>query len=259
MGGINLMLSQKIKRHLTQLQQKKYRKEFQEFVVEGVKGVEEAINSDVEVILLVVEGSQRDEKEFAELIALAEKHDVPVEFCGRGDVDSIKSTDTFPGVLAVVAQDEMSLKDMTDGPIVVLDKINDPGNLGTIIRTADWFGIKQIILSEDCVDVYNPKVVRSTMGSLFHVNIFKSEHIDTALTKLKEEHSYIINALDMKGDSISKLKSKKNNVYLFGSESHGVRAELDELIDNRYTIPGKGDAESLNVAVAVGILMSKIT
>ncbi len=252
------MLSQKIKKHLTQLQQKKYRKEFQEFVIEGVKGVTEALQSDTEVILLVIEGSQRDKKEFVELIALAEEHDVPVEFCGRNDVDKIKSTDTFPGVLAVVAQDEMTLEDMTDGPIIVLDKINDPGNLGTIIRTADWFGIKNIILSEDCVDVYNPKVVRSTMGSLFHVSIFKADHIDTTLRTLKDEHGYKINALDMKGDNISKLKSNKNDIYLFGSESHGVRSELDELIDNRYTIPGSGEAESLNVAVAAGVLLAHL-
>lgn len=252
------MLSQKIKKHLIQLQQKKYRKEFQEFVIEGVKGVEEALKSDIEVILIVIEGSLRDEKEFVELIALAEDHDVPVEFCGRSDVTSIKSTDTFPGVLAIVAQGEVVLEDMTDGPIIVLDKINDPGNLGTIIRTADWFGLKQIILSEDCVDVYNPKVVRSTMGSLFHVNIFKTKHIDTTLATLKNNHGYIINALDMKGETISKLKSSQKNIYVFGSESHGVRAELDELIDNRYTIPGAGNTESLNVAVAAGILMSQL-
>ncbi|MBT3538642.1 RNA methyltransferase [Candidatus Parcubacteria bacterium] len=253
------MLSQKIQKHLKQLQQKKFRKEFEEFIVEGVKGVEEGLNSDADVALLVVEGNRRDENDIAELITLAEKSEIPVEFCGRKDVDDIKTTDTFPGVLAVIGQEQLDLEDVVEGPIICLDEVKDPGNLGTIIRTADWFGIKNIVLSEKCVDVYNPKVVRSTMGSIFHVNILRSENISKTLERLKKEFEYEVNALDMEGKDITKLKPKNKAVYLFGSESHGVSDALEELIDNRYTISGSGDAESLNLAISAGILMSRLS
>ncbi|HAT03154.1 MAG TPA: hypothetical protein DCS29_00035 [Candidatus Magasanikbacteria bacterium] len=252
------MLSQKIIKHLNQLQQKKYRKEFGEFIIEGVKGVDEAIKSDDEIILLIVEGGRRDEEEIRGIIEIAEKNNIPIEFCGRKDIDIIKTTDTFPGVLAVIEQKEIILEDIADGPVICLDQVKDPGNLGTIIRTADWFGIKNILVSEDCVDVYNPKVVRSTMGSIFHVTIFKSHDVLNSLKKLKKEFHYEINSLDMHGVTIAKLKPKNKAIYIFGSESHGVSHELDELIDTRYTIPGSGTAESLNVAISAGILMSKL-
>ncbi|PLX28500.1 hypothetical protein C0581_02005 [Candidatus Parcubacteria bacterium] len=253
------MLQKKIAKHLKQLGQKKFRKEFEEFVVEGIKGVGEALKSDAEVVLLVVEGNRRDEDEIAKLIVLAQQDNIPVEFCGRKDVDEIKTTDTFPGVLAVVGQEENDLEDIVDAPIICLHEVKDPGNLGTIIRTADWFGIKNILLSEECVDVYNPKVFRSTMGSLFHTTIFRSGNISKTLERLKEEFDYEVNALDMDGNDVSKLKSKNNAVYLFGSESHGVSDTLEELIDNRYTISGKGDAESLNLAISAGIVLYKLS
>ena len=171
------MLSKKIVQHINQLQQKKVRNEDREFLIEGVKGVSEALNSTLEVILLVIEGNRRDEPEFLNLIKKAEKNGVLVEFCGRGDIKDIKTTDTFPGVLAIVNQPDFTIQDLTDDKIICLDGIKDPGNLGTIIRTADWFGIKNILLSEDCVDVYNPKVVRSTMGSIFRMKIMESNNL----------------------------------------------------------------------------------
>ncbi|HBU06474.1 MAG TPA: RNA methyltransferase [Candidatus Magasanikbacteria bacterium] len=250
------MLSKSIIQHINKLGQKKVRSEECEFIIEGVKGVGEALESDLEVLLLVVEGNRRDEKDLADLIKLAENRDVPVEFCGRKEVDDIKTTDTFPGVLAIVEQSEIELGDL-EGNIICLDGVKDPGNLGTIIRTADWFGIKNIILAEDCVDPYNPKVVRSTMGSIFRVNIFESEKIVRDLEHLKKA-GYKLNGLVMNGTSLDKLKPGKNEVYILGSESHGIRPEVEKLLDKKYTIPGSGNAESLNVAVATGILLSKI-
>ncbi len=252
------MLSKKIVKHINKLGQKKVRHEEKEFIIEGVKGVDEALQSNAQILLLVVEGNRRDDEYFAELIKLAESKDVPVEFCGRGDVGSIKTTDTFPGVLAIVEQKEISLEEM-QGNIICLDGVKDPGNLGTIIRTADWFGIKSIILSEDCVDPYNPKVVRSTMGSIFHVNIFESERTVEDLGQL-QEMGYKLNGLVMDGEDLSKMKSGgEKQVYILGSESHGVRDEVEKILDKKYTISGSGDAESLNVAVAAGILISRLS
>ena len=253
------MLSKKIIQHINQLQQKKTRTEDQEFLIEGIKGVNEALASDLEVVLIVIEGNCRDEKEFADLIKKARKKDVLVEFCGRSDIKDIKTTDTFPGVLAIVNQPEFNIQDLIGDKIICLDGIKDPGNLGTIIRTADWFGIKNILLSEDCVDVFNPKVVRSTMGSIFRMKIMESKNLVKDLVYLQKQHQYKIYCLTMNGKDVDTLKSKTESIFVIGSESHGVRPEVEKISDAKYTISGKGEAESLNAAIAAGILISKIS
>lgn len=255
------MLPKSTIKHLNELQQKKHRTAAQEFIVEGVKGVSEAIQADAEVLLLVVDGNLRDEADMSALIKLAEQNEIQVEFCGRKDIGEIKTTDTFPGVLAVVQTNDIGLEEIAEGTIVALDGVKDPGNLGTIIRTADWFGIKNILLAEDSVDPYNPKVVRSTMGSIFRTDIFESQNLATSLKLLKEKFGYTVVSLEMNGVNLPEKLGKKGiekNIFLFGSESHGVRPEIAKFVDTKYTIPGKGQAESLNVAVAAAIVMSRI-
>lgn len=247
-------------KHINELQQKKHREAAQEFIVEGIKGVEEALENS-EVVLIVIDGALRDDADLQNIIATAEKDEVPVEFCGRKDIGEIKTTDTFPGILAVVSTNDIGLTEISSGPIIALDGVKDPGNLGTIIRTADWFGIQNILLAEDSVDPYNPKVVRSTMGSIFRTQIFESQHLATSLQMLKDKFGYKVVSLEMDGDVLPQKLLKQgaeNTVFLFGSESHGVRPELEKFIDLKYTIPGKGQAESLNVAVAAAIVMSRI-
>lgn len=249
------MLPSSLTKHLSKLQQKKYRKEFGEFIVEGIKGVEEAIAADAEILAVIVDGARREEKEIADLVLKLEKKNVSISFCGRKDIDDIKTTDTFPGIQAVVASRDVSLTDLDlSKPILFLDQINDPGNLGTIIRTADWFGVTNLVLSDGSVDPYNPKVVRSTMGSIFHVTIFESHNAVATLEHLKEK-GYSITGLDTKGKPIRTLKSAKKQVYIFGSESHGIRQEILPLLDETIAIPGQGRAESLNVGVAVGVVL----
>lgn len=255
------MLSDKIKKHLNKLEQKRYRKEFSEFVVEGVKGVFEAVNSDYDIALILIEASRRDDKDIREIVKKAERKEIYIEFANKTDLEKISSTETFPGILAIVSQKEFFLDDFFQSQtLIFLDAVNDPGNLGTIIRTADWFGIKKIILGEKSVDIYNPKVVRSTMGSIFHVDIIRIENSKNILERLKKE-KFIINSLELKGENIEKIKlnKKQKNVFLFGSESHGLNTELEKFIDKSYTISGLGQAESLNLAVSAGIIMYKIT
>jgi len=252
------MLAKNVSKHLNKLQQKKYRREYKEFVVEGVKGVDEALASANEVLTLVVEGKRRDEPEFKTLITAAEAKGTAIMYCGRNDIDLIKSTETFPGILAVLAMPEIVLEDFLPGHIICLDRVQDPGNLGTIIRTADWFGVKNILLSEESVDVYNPKTVRGTMGSIFHLQVFVSKNLVSSLKSLVEKKDYRVVSLELGGQDISSLKVKEPTIFVFGSESHGLRPALAELVEERYTIPGNGGAESLNLAIAAGILMSKL-
>lgn len=255
-------MDKKTVKHIGNLQQKKYRAEFHEFLVEGIKGVGEALASGADIVLIIAEGSRRGEPGIEGVLASAQKKGIPVEFAGRADISALKTTDTFAGLLAVVACADCAPDDIRDGsPVIALHSINDPGNLGTIIRTADWFDIKNILISENSVDAHNPKVVRSTMGSFFRVRIFEADNFAAELKKL-ESAGYGIVALDIAGKNISELKRKRKTVYLFGSESHGIPSALDELILERYTIPTNAQheerAESLNIAVAAGILMSRL-
>lgn len=253
------MLEKSVLKHLTKLKLKKNRKEELEFVVEGLKGVNDALTSAMEVILVVIDGKLRDEKDFVDIIKKAENKGVAVTYCGRQDIDKIKDTETFSGILAVIAQRNSTLDNFDDGPIICLEDINDPGNLGTIIRTADWFGFKNILLSSDTVDVYNPKTVRSTMGSVFHLNFFKTANLFQTLEKIKKEYEYKLYALDLNGENYKKIKPEKKVVYIFGSESHGISPDLEKIVDKSYTITGQGQAESLNVAVSAAIVMARLS
>ncbi len=144
--------------------------------------------------------------------------------------------------------------DVRNSVSLMLDEIQDPGNLGTIIRTADWFGIKNIICSNQCADCYNPKVVQSTMGSLIRVNIIYSD-LKEFINRNKAINIY---AATLNGKNISSLKKIKEAIILIGNESKGVKEDLLNLVSQQITIPKIGEAESLNAAVACGIILSQI-
>lgn len=241
---------------MNKLSQKKYREQFGEFTIEGIKGVKEAFLNGAEVVWLIVEEKRKDEPEIRELCQLA--NSLEVAFAAQKDIGEIKSTKLFPGVMAVVKQKPVGFSDVDRSfPIVCLDGVQDPGNLGTILRTADWFGFQNILLSEDCVDVYNEKVVRSSMGSIFRLNVFKSANLSSDLLELKQQ-GYRLCGLTLEGSDCRTLKDEPQTVYIFGSESHGVRPEIQQLIDQNYTIPRFGASESLNVGIAVGVILSQV-
>lgn len=241
---------------ITKLKQKKYRDEFCEFVVEGVKGVAEALGSDTKINSVII--GEDDKNKFAYIINKISSREIPVFYASKIETDKIKNTDTFPGIAAVIMKPDFNIEDLINKkPIIVLDKINDPGNLGTIIRTADWFGLDNILISEESVDVFNDKVVRSTMGSLFHLKFAESTNIVQDLEDFKQK-GYNIILLDMNGKDIKGLKPNKKSIYVFGSESHGIRPEIRSLADNVYSIKGGEKTESLNVAVSAGIVMSHL-
>jgi TrmH family RNA methyltransferase len=252
------MLPNSVKQHISKLKEKKYRNEFGEFLIEGLKGVEEAFRTNADVLMLIVEGTKRDEPEFAALIELATRRDIEVAYSGRNDIDAIRTTETYPGITAIISQPVVDADDLMDGtPVLCLDGISDPGNLGTIIRTADWFGIKHIILGPGSVDPYNDKVVRSTMGSIFRTNVVRLDTLEESLEIFKQ-NGYHLASFDMEGTDYRDLPQTPKVVFIFGSESHGIRPEIASLC-TPYTIPQVGHAESLNVAMAAGIVMSFIS
>lgn len=139
--------------------------------------------------------------------------------------------------------------------VLLLDGIQDPGNVGTILRTADWFGVRDIFLSAECADVYNPKTIASSMGSIFHVNFYQNQNLIKIVEDLKKNNYQII-ATDSHGKNNILADGKK--AIIIGSEARGISPELSTLADQHYQIPGFGEAESLNAAVAAGIILYKI-
>lgn len=252
------MISETMKKFVKKLHQKKYREELGAFFVEGVKGVEELLDSEY-LVEHIIYDKQNAGNGIQRIIDKAKEKLIKISTCSEVDGKYMSATETFSGIIAIAKQKDEVFENMPlTKPIILLDGVADPGNLGTIIRTVDWFGNASLVISENCVDMYNPKVVRSTMGSLFRQHVYQSKNIVQQVQGFLE-YGYVIAGLRMEGKDISTVDFAKKTVYIFGSESHGIRAELQSLIQKMYAIPGSGKAESLNVAIACGILLHEIS
>lgn len=218
---------------------KKNRIASQCFVVEGEKNVAELITSDFEIIQL-----------YATTQSAIKTKDTIVNQITNNNLERISTLKSPNKVLAIVKiPEEKQLKNA--GMTLVLDNINDPGNLGTIIRLCDWFGVQKIICSATTVDVYNPKVVQASMGSLFRINI---SYTDLA-NYLQKVGTPIYGAF-MNGEDIKKSVLPQNVHLILGNEANGISDEISALITNRVGIKNVGlQAESLNVAVATAIFL----
>jgi RNA methyltransferase, TrmH family len=171
------------------------------------------------------------------------------------ELEKITALSSPNNVLAVFKKKEQGQAiNIKEKITLVLDAIQDPGNLGTIIRTADWFGIENIVCSPACADMYNPKVVQSTMGSLARVNIFYTNLEDWLQTN-EDIKKY---AAALNGKNINNLKAVKEGIIIIGNEGKGISNSILSLAGERITIPKKGGAESLNAAVATGIILAAI-
>jgi RNA methyltransferase, TrmH family len=240
------MLSKANIKFIKSLQVKKYRKQEQCFVVEGAKSVMELLASDFEVVKLLATEKFLDEYPVstkAEVIAVTEK-----ELEGVGEFQTnataLAVARMKPNKMFTASPDEFAL---------VLDDIRDPGNLGTIIRTADWFGIGKIIASPDTADLYNPKVISSTMGSFIRVDV-----LYTPLEDYLAKSSLQIFGAYLEGKNVHDVTYGKGGLIVIGSESHGISSGLERFITQRITIPRFGKAESLNAAIATAIICDNI-
>lgn len=171
------------------------------------------------------------------------------------DLERISALKTPNQVLLLVQMaDDQPQADPAVQPVLVLDTIQDPGNLGTIIRTADWFGIRHLVCSPDCADIYNPKVVQSTMGAISRVQV---EYAELAPWLAAHAGAPVYAAL-LEGEDAGKLHGLTHGALLIGNESRGISPELLAHVQHPVTIPGRGETESLNAAVASGILMYQL-
>ncbi len=243
------MLTKALIKHLQNLKLKKYRQNYTEFVIEGDKLITEAFVEKADIKLLAATKTWLSENKHK-----IPKHIIP-EGVSESEMEKISSFKTPQAAIALIEipkQDiEKSLK--KEDWILVLDGINDPGNLGTIIRSADWFGVHTIVCSHDCVELYNPKVIQATMGSLFRVHVFYM--IIGEFLQQSHKKKY---AATLKGENIFNIKFEKTGILVIGSESHGIRPEVLKHCTSNISIPAYGKAESLNAAVATSILLSRI-
>ena len=228
---------------ITSLQQKKYRIANKLFFAEGVKGIQELLDSNFEL-----------EHLYTTL------NDFEVVFNDRksiisdNDLKKISALATPNSCLAVFRM-PVEKPIIEIGLILALDSIRDPGNLGTILRLSDWFGIQQVVCSKETVDIFNPKVIQATMGSIARVNV---NYID--LNSFLVQTKLPIFGTFMEGDNIYKSNLPQQGIIIMGNEANGISVELEKLVQNRLTIPRFGNnqkTESLNVATATAIVLSE--
>ena len=241
-------------KHIRKLKDKKYRDESNEYVVEGVKLVEEAVkeNAKIKQIIVCEDTTRTYEIPTHVMLEIAKYECIYV----TDKVFSAITQVTKPqGIMAIIEKEKETQEiDYTEDIIIALDGVQDPGNLGTILRTVDSIGLKQILVSKESADAFNSKVVRSTMGAIFRVKIIECEDLKKTLKEIKKhKFDVIVTSLDTER-SIYDIKYNKK-VIVIGNEANGVSKEIQEMADTKVKIPMLGKTESLNASVATAIIV----
>jgi RNA methyltransferase, TrmH family len=251
------MISKNELKYYASLLNKKFRKLENKFIAEGKKIIEEGLLSNYLCEKIFVTNSFKEEN--SELINKISKKGLPIEILKPVEFQRISDTKTPQGVAAVFIKmtPPFSPQQFKDNILIYLDDINDPGNLGTIIRNCDWFSTNNILLSEDTADVYNPKTLRASMGSVFHLNIYENITLDKIIQVKKSGYNLV--CTDLGGKSIFNFNTRGKLLISLSNESKGPSQELLSIADHVITIPRKGKAESLNVASASAIILAELT
>lgn len=235
------MLSKNQIKTITRLKQKKYRQQHGFFVVEGVKTIKELLQSHLELYTLYT----------TETFNIDAKNEILITKDELKRISFLTTPNKALAIFKIPESNPIKQKQL----IVALDAVSDPGNLGTIIRLCDWFGVTDLVCSKDVVDCFNPKVIQATMGSITRVNI---NYVDLA-GFLKATNLPVFGAF-MDGENIYKATLPEQGVLVMGNEANGVSKEVETIINEKISIPRFGDTqatESLNVATATAILLSE--
>lgn len=241
-------------KELKKLKDKKIRSARKEFLIEGFRFVEEALKSNFTVKTLIIDSSLQDQLDFYNIRKYI--NNINTIFVTKEIINLLSSTKTPQGILALVEDKVIKLSNK-DGFYILCDKVQDPGNLGTIIRTAHASGSLGVILTKGTVDVYNDKTLRSTMGSLFHVPIFYDDNFEL-IKSLKEKGFKLYSSSLDTNSSLYDLNLVQNCIIAVGNEGNGISNSIIDLSDTLFKIPMHGNAESLNVAVATSVIAFEI-
>lgn len=240
-------------KHIKRLKEKKYRDKYGEYIVEGLKLINEAIQENVDIKHIVVcDGC--DNSEMIESHLKYEMARIDFIYVPQNIFKMVSDVENPQGVLAVIRKKNNEEIKTNEDLILVLDDIQDPGNLGTILRTADSVGLKQILVSKGTADAYNPKVVRSTMGAIFRVNVIECVDLKNILKELKNSN-YKVMITSLKAKKTIYEVNYKKKIIVIGNESNGVSNDIQKISDEQVIIPMLGKTESLNASVATGVIL----
>lgn len=231
-------------KNIKKLKEKKYR--LDSYIVEGIKMVKEAINENQEIALIAIREDFKIDFDTKKIKIVTISNKI------FNDISDVK---TPQGILAVIKKNQNNQIETNSDYILALDSLQDPGNMGTIIRTADSANINQIIINKTTVDPYSPKVIRSTMGAIYRTNIIEVEDLKTTLKEMKSNGFQIITT-DLKAtQSIYDINYNNKTVVVIGNEANGVSQEILQTADKKVIIPMLGKTESLNASIAASIMI----
>ena len=243
----------KIFRHALSLKTKKYRDRYGEYLIEGPNLLKEALKEEIEVEAVFVRPEMTDEE--ASIIEEGPGLDRKTFVLSGRLFDELKDTETSQGIITVVKKQEVSFKGPPGGNWVVLDRLQDPGNIGTILRTADAAGFEMAVFMKGTADPYGPKVVRSATGSLFRLPIVYAENADELAELVHSMGKRLIATAMDAVKAYYECDLSEDAAIIIGNEGNGISPELIAGADEKISIPMAGNTESLNAAVAAGILM----
>lgn len=242
-------------KYVSKLLLKKFRQKEGKFIAEGKRLINEAIESNfICEQVIVTELFSKNEKDLIKYII---DKKIKVSVIGAKDFQKISSTKNSQCIAGIFKISKPKIEYDKEKFIVALENISDPGNLGTILRSCDWFGIKSVILSNDCAELYNPKVVRASMGAVFNIKIVENIDLIGEIHELKN-NGFTINVADMNGIDYTQADWNRKSLIVFCNEANGPTKELINLCDTKITIPKKGKIDSLNVSAAAAVILSQI-
>jgi TrmH family RNA methyltransferase len=250
-----LLSVNKIKQ-LKSLHKKKYRKEEQLFLLEGYRIINQALLSGFSINEIWLTNESRNSILGNKIVEKLKSKNIPFDIAPNKIIKQISDSFNDQGIIALLPIPKYIKYRKIPDQSIFLDGISDPGNMGTILRTAAWFGVKSIFYSSNCVDPFNSKVIRSSMGAHFYFSHFELNSSLELFKEFKINNIEIFGA-DMDGEPISSLTelNKKKWVLVLGNEAHGISDDIKEYISTNICIPGNSEMESLNVSIAAGILL----
>ena len=241
-------------KHVKKLKEKKYRDQSQEFIIEGIKLVKEAIEEKANIKQIII----YDNCEDTGIIPKDLMYEIAKYNCiyvTENILKTMSDVNAPQGIMAIIGRNNKEKDiDYSQDIIVALDDIQDPGNLGTILRTVDSIGLNQILVSKGTADCYNPKVVRSTMGAIFRIKIIECEDLEQTLKETQKNNFNLVVSSLQTNNSLYDINFDKK-VIIIGNEANGVEPQIQEMADEKIKIPMLGKTESLNASVATGIIL----
>jgi TrmH family RNA methyltransferase len=242
-------------KQIAKLKITKYRNKQNQFLIESIKVVEMALTSNYNVKHILYDESKLNN--FKEIIVKAEKSDINIVAVSSDVMEKLSYSKVPQGIVAVCEMKQYDTNSINSSLVIACEELCDPGNMGTIIRTADAVGAGVVMISNDCVDIYNEKVLRASMGSVFNIDIIKVEDFIGELESLQQK-GYKAGCGHLDGSDFFNREKHKKNILIIGNESKGVSDKVVNVCDFKWKLSMKGNAESLNAAVAAGIMMYDI-